>query len=272
MMKQGYQINKQTWNDNRFAHINWKQMKGKKVLDLGCEKGLLSLKAKLEGAEEVVGIEICPKRVDLAKAEAKRLNLDVDFQVMDMESDEFKEKYDKMFDFIFFYAITNHMKDKVKMIRWVDRHTKHRLYYETNFHNDPKPHLEFLKEYTSFFRFKTPIDTGDIPKSYYLIKCCRDGNDYDAINEEAPIEMIPIEKIRPRRVFEKLKEGQQKVIIKLSKNIKRNGLVVPLVIRKQDDYYMVVEGGHRIYAAQILKFKELPCKIVSKEWKLKIHK
>jgi SAM-dependent methyltransferase len=66
---------KQTWNDKRFKFINWKQFKGKSVLDLGCEKGLLALKSKLEGAKEVVGIEICPRRVELAKAEYKIKNV-----------------------------------------------------------------------------------------------------------------------------------------------------------------------------------------------------
>jgi SAM-dependent methyltransferase len=263
---------KQTWNDKRFKFINWKQFKGKSVLDLGCEKGLLALKSKLEGAKEVVGIEICPRRVELAKAEAKRLNLDVDFQNMDMESDEFKNKYNKKFDFIFFCAITSHMKDKVKMIRWVDEHTKRKLFYETNFHHEVKPHLDFLKEYTSFYKFSEPIDIGDIPGSYHLIICGRNGNDLLAINEKSPIEMIRVDRIQPRKEFKKLKIGQQEIIKKLSVNIAKNGIVVPLIITKKDDnYYRVIEGGHRIYVAQLLNMELVPCKIVEPLWKLQTN-
>jgi len=266
-----YQINKQSWNDNRFKIINWKQMKGKRVLDLGCEKGFLAMKAKLEGAKEVVGIEKEPVRIEKAKAEAKRLNLDIDFQVMNIESDEFKEKYDKMFDFVFFCAMTMHMEDPIKMIRWIDKHTKHKLYYETNHHHRTEPHVKFVKKYTSFFRFSDPIATGDVPESYYLIKCCRDGNDYNAISEKAPIEMIPTDKIKPRRLLEKLKIGQQEKVKRLVENIKENGIVVPLIVRKHKDGYAVVEGGHRFYAAQLLGI-QLPCKIVSPKWKLKTFK
>jgi len=58
------------------------------VFDLGCGTGILAIGAKLLGAERVVGFDIDPESIAIARGNARRLNLDVEFRVMDIEDIE----------------------------------------------------------------------------------------------------------------------------------------------------------------------------------------
>ena len=72
------------------------------------------------------------------------------------------------------------------------------------------------------------------------------------INEVEP------NKAQPREDFdqEKLKE--------LADSISQHGIVEPLIVTKQDDYYMIIAGERRWRAAKLLDLKEVP--VVIKEY------
>ena len=59
-------------------------IKGLKVMDLGCGTGMLSFGSWLLGAGSVVGYDISPKAVDLASAHARSVNADIEFKVSDI--------------------------------------------------------------------------------------------------------------------------------------------------------------------------------------------
>ena len=68
-----------------------------------------------------------------------------------------------------------------------------------------------------------------------------------------PIENINRDKNQPRKVFDKEK------IDELSQSIKKNGLIQPLILRKNtDNDYIIVAGERRWRAAQIANLKVLP--------------
>jgi putative methylase len=73
------------------ADIVWEayaagDIEGKKVADLGCGNGVFSVGSKLMGAEEVTGIDIDPKAVDIARENATSLGLDIRFSVGEVSS------------------------------------------------------------------------------------------------------------------------------------------------------------------------------------------
>lgn len=67
-------------------------IRGRKVGDLGCGTGILSIGAKLLGASEVVGIDLDPKAIEIAISNAKKIGVDIRFGVMKVA--EFHEECD----------------------------------------------------------------------------------------------------------------------------------------------------------------------------------
>lgn len=61
-------------------------LEGRSVLDLGCGTGVLAIGAAVLGAGPVVGVDLDPMAVDVARREAARLGADVRFEVADVAS------------------------------------------------------------------------------------------------------------------------------------------------------------------------------------------
>jgi len=57
----------------------------KVVIDLGCGTGIFSIGCALLGAKKVIGIDIDEKAIEIARKEAKKMNVDVHFMVGDID-------------------------------------------------------------------------------------------------------------------------------------------------------------------------------------------
>ncbi len=77
---------------NTFLHDDLNQ---KEVIDLGCGTGIFSIGAKLLGAKKVTGIDIDKNAIKIANEYAKKLKLEIDFQILDI--DNFTGKGDTVF-------------------------------------------------------------------------------------------------------------------------------------------------------------------------------
>jgi len=62
----------------------YNDIRGKKVIDLGCGSGILAIAASLFGAEWVVGVDIDKDSIMVAIKNANKLNVNVDFIVGDI--------------------------------------------------------------------------------------------------------------------------------------------------------------------------------------------
>ncbi len=76
-------------------------------------------------------------------------------------------------------------------------------------------------------------------------------------NFQDKILYIPLNKIisnpnQPRRDF------SQEKIEELAQSIKENGLIQPIIVRKEKDKYQIVAGERRFRASSFLKLKEIP--------------
>ncbi len=67
----------------------------KRILDLGCGNGVFAIGAGLLGAGSVVGVDIDAKAIEISRKNASSLDLDIDFQKMDVR------KYDMKCDVVF---------------------------------------------------------------------------------------------------------------------------------------------------------------------------
>lgn len=72
-----------------------KELKPRMILDVGTGSGCLAITLKLEiPAAEVVALDISPKALEIAKANAKKLGADVEFHESDLLSAVKDEKFD----------------------------------------------------------------------------------------------------------------------------------------------------------------------------------
>lgn len=82
-------------------------IKGKKILDIGCGTGHLSQKLNKEGAQ-VTGIDISQKMLDKACAKRDKLGLDIEYKNMDVYNLKFE---DGTFDYVFSMAAFEFIED-----------------------------------------------------------------------------------------------------------------------------------------------------------------
>ncbi len=82
-------------------------VEGKEVLDIGCGRGNLSFYLARRGAK-VIGIDLSKNFINFCKNQMKRLNLKVDFRVMNAQIPDFE---DNTFDIIVGSRILHHLPD-----------------------------------------------------------------------------------------------------------------------------------------------------------------
>jgi tRNA (mo5U34)-methyltransferase len=91
----------------RFAHAIPSDLRGKSVLDVGCNAGFYSIEMKRRGADRVVGIDHDPAYLKQARFVAEISEMEIDFRQLDVYSvAELKEK----FDLVLFMGVFYHLR------------------------------------------------------------------------------------------------------------------------------------------------------------------
>ena len=86
--------------------------------------------------------------------------------------------------------------------------------------------------------------------------------DADIMQDDAPLKMVPIEKIEPRE-DQPRKSFDEESLAELAGSISRYGLIQPITVRALDNgYYQIVAGERRWRASRIAGLAELPVRIV----------
>src|SRR2546421_4621952 len=91
----------------RFAHAIPNDLRGKSVLDIGCNAGFYSLEMKRRGADRVVGIDSDPKYLEQACFAAEVTGLSVEFRQLSVYAlSQLREK----FDIVLFLGVLYHLR------------------------------------------------------------------------------------------------------------------------------------------------------------------
>jgi tRNA (mo5U34)-methyltransferase len=91
----------------RFAHTIPADLRGKSVLDIGCNAGFYSLEMKRRGADRVVGIDCDPRYLAQATFAAEVSGLDIEFRRLSVyELAELRET----FDIVLFLGVLYHLR------------------------------------------------------------------------------------------------------------------------------------------------------------------
>jgi tRNA (mo5U34)-methyltransferase len=103
----------------RFSHAIPADLRGKTVLDIGCNGGFYSIEMKRRGADRVVGIDMDEGYLAQARYAAEISNADIEFRQLDVYSvDQLKER----FDLVLFMGVFYHLRHPLLALDLLHEH------------------------------------------------------------------------------------------------------------------------------------------------------
>jgi len=251
---------------SRIGKINWRDVKGRTVLDIGCNNGEFVREALVRGATRAVGVD---KSNCIIGARELAKGTKAEFWQMDVDSKEFR-RFCPRFDIVFLFSVITHLKDKEDFLDWLDGIVKIGLFFESNHGEKNKRHIELVKKHIYCQRVEE-IGMTDIPeKPHYMWYCERPSHEarYPSIASHET-EFIPIDDIHNDKwTFENISQQEKYTkntrehVDMLKEDISRRGVREPLLVKKSRIGYKGMNGAHRYLAAKELGYKELPCKVI----------
>lgn len=91
----------------KFAHAIPKDLRGKTVLDVGCNAGFYSIEMKRRGADRVLGIDHDPSYLAQARFAAEMSGVTIEFRLLDVYS--LAELHER-FDIVLFMGVLYHLR------------------------------------------------------------------------------------------------------------------------------------------------------------------
>ncbi len=102
-------------------HVDWK---GKRLLELGCNMGLLSIHAKLSGAAFCLGVDREKEVLMSARLASRALGTDVEHRQIDLGHSSPWEDELKGFDIVSCLSVMHWMKDKERVWAFISKHNE----------------------------------------------------------------------------------------------------------------------------------------------------
>lgn len=102
-------------------HVDFK---GKRLLELGCNMGLLSMHAKLSGATCCLGVDSDKDIIQAARLASRTLETDVEYRQQDLNDSSPWEDELKGFDIVSCLSVLHWMKDKQRVWSFLSKHTE----------------------------------------------------------------------------------------------------------------------------------------------------
>jgi tRNA (mo5U34)-methyltransferase len=102
-----------------FADAIPKDLRGKSVLDVGCNAGFYSIEMKRRGADRVVGIDFDPRYLAQARLAARISGVDIEFRQMDVYS---VSELAETFDVVLFMGVLYHLRHPLLALDLLHRH------------------------------------------------------------------------------------------------------------------------------------------------------
>lgn len=103
-------------------------LKSASMLDVGCNAGLFSILAKLQGAGRILGVESIDFFVEQAEYIRKIWQMDIEYRLMDAHD---IDKIDEQFDLVMFVGILYHLKNPLQVLEDIGRRCRDVVVVET---------------------------------------------------------------------------------------------------------------------------------------------
>ncbi len=152
------------WNKwQTFAHALPKDLRGKTVLDIGCNAGFYSLEMKRRGAARVVGIDFDEGYLKQARFAARVSGLDIDFHQLSVYD---IAKLGERFDIVLFMGVLYHLRFPLLALDLIHEHVARDLLVFQSMQRG-SPEAEDLPEDFDFW-VTEPFDRSAYPKLHFV--------------------------------------------------------------------------------------------------------
>ena len=140
-------------------------LRGRTVLDIGCNAGFFSIKMKQRGAERVVGIDSDPRYLAQARFAAEVTGVDVDFRQLTVyEVPALRER----FDLVLFMGVLYHLRHPLLALDLLHEHVVGDLLLFQSMQRGSADVSPVAPDYP--FSETTVFERRDFPKLYFVEK------------------------------------------------------------------------------------------------------
>jgi tRNA (mo5U34)-methyltransferase len=146
-----------------FAHAIPQDLRGKSVLDIGCNAGFYSIEMKRRGAERVVGIDSDEGYLAQARFAAEVCGVDIELKQMSVyEVGRLEEK----FDVVIFMGVLYHLRHPLLALDLIHEHVARDVLIFQSMLRGSKDEMTVQDDYP--FSEKRIFDQPDYPKMHFI--------------------------------------------------------------------------------------------------------
>jgi tRNA (mo5U34)-methyltransferase len=148
---------------DRFAHVIPQDLRGKTVLDIGCNGGFYSIEMKRRGAERVLGIDSDPAYLAQARFAASVMGADIELRLLDVyDVGTLREK----FDVVLFLGVLYHLRHPLLALDLLREHVvKDVLLFQSMLRGS----REIMKADEDYgFEERAPFDNPGFPRLHFI--------------------------------------------------------------------------------------------------------
>lgn len=148
-----------------FAHAVPADLRGKTVLDIGCNAGFYSMEMKKRGASRVIGIDFDQSYLDQARFAADISELEIDFRKLSVyDVGALGEK----FDVVLFMGVLYHLRHPLLALDLIREHVVKDLFVFQSMQRGSSDIFETEEDYT--FEETDMFANPDFPAAYFIEK------------------------------------------------------------------------------------------------------
>jgi tRNA (mo5U34)-methyltransferase len=147
----------------RFAGVVPASLKGKTVLDIGCNAGFYAMEMKRRGAERVLGLDSRDEYLAQARFAAEVSGLDVEFRNLSVYD---VGKLGEKFDLVIFMGVLYHLRHPLLALDLIYEHVASDLMLFQSMQRGSDRATQFEDNYD--FWTTEPFDRDDFPKMHFI--------------------------------------------------------------------------------------------------------
>ena len=149
----------------RFAHAIPGDLRGRTVLDIGCNGGFYSIEMKRRGADRVVAVDSDPRYLAQARFAAEVMDVDIEFREMSIYR---LPSLGERFDLVLFMGVLYHLRHPLLALDLIHEHVARNLFIFQSMQRGSSDVEPIADDYS--FEEEQLFHRPDFPRLYFVEK------------------------------------------------------------------------------------------------------
>jgi tRNA (mo5U34)-methyltransferase len=146
-----------------FAHSIPQDLRGKTVLDIGCNAGFFSIEMKRRGADRVVGVDFDPRYLAQARLAAEVSGMEIELRQLSVYD---VKALGEKFDLVFFMGVLYHLRHPLLALDLIHEHVTRDLLIFQSMQRGSEKEAILEKDYP--FTETAIFDRPEFPRMYFI--------------------------------------------------------------------------------------------------------